>query len=131
MEQNASAAVKAYHSVTDLKLKAPIAGGIDKAVGDDPDALRRWHRVVLAWVACGWNPRNVKGMLQHFQDDKIPGDDQGQRDRGGGGQSIAQPGDIRDWHEVAAGRFGDTVWENSYEALLDWRRKDSANQPRS
>ena len=109
--KDASAAVKAYHSVTGLKLKAPLAAGVDQAVGKDD--VHRWHQVVLAWVACGWNPKNVKGMLQHYRDGKIPGDDMGQR-----GQSVAYTGDIKHWRDVADGPFGETVWQGTYAEWL-------------
>lgn len=116
--------IKAYHAVTGLKVKAPVAAGVAEAVGEQDADVRRWHQVVLAWVATGWNPRNVKGMLQHFQEHKIPGDDQGQRGQNGG-QSVAHQGDVRSWQEVADGPFGHTVWTGSYADLLAHRAESS------
>lgn len=116
--------VKAYHAVTGLKVKAPIVAGVVEVVGEQDADVRRWHQVVLAWVACGWNPKNVKGMLQHFRDHKIPGDDQGQRNSNGD-QSVAHSGDIQSWQEVTDGRFGDTIWTRTYADLLAYRAESS------
>lgn len=43
-------------------------------VGNDPPALKRWHRVCHSWVGLGWNPQNVKGMLECYQRNEIPGE---------------------------------------------------------
>jgi len=36
-------------------------------VGHDPPDLERWGQVVKEWVGNGWNPTNVRGMLDKFQ----------------------------------------------------------------
>lgn len=51
---------------------------IDECVGRDPPELRRFEDVVRGWLACGWNPANVAGMLDHFERDEVP-DEQARR----------------------------------------------------
>lgn len=46
---------------------------IDAVVGEDPEDLETWGRVVFAWVGMGWNPVNVKGMLDCYHKGEIPG----------------------------------------------------------
>jgi len=36
-------------------------------VGHDPPDLERWGAIVKEWVGSGWNPTNVRGMLDKFQ----------------------------------------------------------------
>lgn len=45
---------------------------IDLEVGDDPDELELWGKVVKAYVGLGWNPTNVKVMLEFYQRGEIP-----------------------------------------------------------
>lgn len=45
---------------------------IAEAVGDDPTDLEFWGRVVLAYVGLGWNPGNVKNMLEFYGRQEIP-----------------------------------------------------------
>lgn len=45
---------------------------IEKTVGEDAAALKLWGEVVAAYILCGWNPRNVYGMLEFFSRKEIP-----------------------------------------------------------
>ena len=45
---------------------------IDASVPQAQDALKRWYDTCFGWVGCGWSPRNVKGMLDHYVVGKIP-----------------------------------------------------------
>ncbi len=69
-------------------------GEVAGLVGEDEQELARWGRVVKAWVGCGWNPTNVKGMLECFREGVIPS-------TGGKGKSAkSEPAGfsgIRDW----------------------------------
>ncbi len=47
-------------------------GKIEDAVGDSEKALELWGSVVLNYVGMGWNPQNVKGMLEFFERGEIP-----------------------------------------------------------
>lgn len=37
-----------------------------QAVGESTDAVNRWRRLVRNWIGRGWNPTNVKGMLESY-----------------------------------------------------------------
>jgi hypothetical protein len=52
---------------------------IHKTVGQADDDLEFWGQVVFAWVGMGWNPTNVRGMLDFYQRREIPGEDYGKR----------------------------------------------------
>ena len=79
-------AVDVVREVTNLFPVKSLWPGIDGTVGRDPPSLDRWRKTCLAWVACGWNPRNVKGMLEHYVDKKIPSTGKG---NGNGRQQTA------------------------------------------
>ena len=67
-------AVKIYHRATNLfpaKLWWKI---LDEAIGDNPDALLLWSRVVTGWLGMGWSPKSVKLMLENFKRRQIPGE---------------------------------------------------------
>jgi len=44
------------------------------AVGDAETDLAFWGRVVKAYVGQGWNPTNVKNMLEFYGRREVPGD---------------------------------------------------------
>jgi DNA-binding Lrp family transcriptional regulator len=46
---------------------------IDATVGEDEASLQFWGQVVFAWVGLGWNPTNVKGMLECYTAGHLPG----------------------------------------------------------
>jgi len=68
-------AVARFRKATNRYPNKALYKGIAEVVGDDPDNLDRWERTCRAYVAMGWNPQNVKGMLQHYAENRIPGDD--------------------------------------------------------
>jgi len=39
---------------------------IDKTVGTDEKALAKWQQIIHDWVGSGWNPVNIKGMLEAY-----------------------------------------------------------------
>lgn len=45
---------------------------IDEHVIDNPEGMKRWYDTCFAYVGCGWNPRNVKAMLDYYVTDQIP-----------------------------------------------------------
>jgi len=45
---------------------------VEQAVGDDQADLDLWGNIVKAWVGLGWNPTNVKGMLEFYGRREIP-----------------------------------------------------------
>jgi hypothetical protein len=64
-------------------------------VGTEPPNLKRWHDTCFAYVGCGWNPRNVKAMLDYYAVGELPTTKpqkgNGRHDKGNGGQAVAQP----------------------------------------
>ena len=48
-------------------------GDIDQAVGREEPDLAFWEKLVKEWVGLGWNPTNVKGMLECYHDRRLPG----------------------------------------------------------
>ena len=64
---------------------------IDTTVGDDPGQLDFWGKVVHAYVGMGWNPTNVKVMLEFFRRGEIPGEQSRNEPAGYEG--------IRDWFD--------------------------------
>jgi len=72
-------AVQVYRSYAGLFPKGTLWKMLSEAVGDNERNLRFWGNVVEAWVASGWNPRNIRGMLEYFQRREIPGTRLGQR----------------------------------------------------
>ena len=49
-------------------------GEIDSVVGEKKEDLERWGDVVFNYVGMGWNPTNVKGMLEFYQRGDVPGE---------------------------------------------------------
>ena len=68
------AAVARYRSLTRLYPEKALWSGIAEVVGDNPADLDRFEKTVKSWMACGWNKRNVKGMLQFYVENRLPGD---------------------------------------------------------
>ena len=66
------AAVQALRSATNLFPRKSLWDGIVEVVGENPADVDRWKRTALAWVACGWNPKNVKGMLEFYVKGELP-----------------------------------------------------------
>lgn len=54
---------------------------IEEVVGDEADDLLFWGNVVYNWVGMGWNPTNVKGMLECYKERAIPGEEKTDRRR--------------------------------------------------
>ena len=67
-----SAAVAAFRDVVRRYPNQATYSMISKIVGDDPAELERWRKTITAWIACGWKPTNVAGMLEYFQRNEIP-----------------------------------------------------------
>lgn len=65
---------------------------IVQTVGEQPDDLAFWGKVVHGWIAAGLNPMNVAGMLDYFRRRQLPGDGRRQ-------QQASDP--IADYHALA------------------------------
>ena len=65
-------AVKTYQNIANRYPDKATWPMIEKTVGDKPDNLEFWSRVVIAYIACGWNKINISGMLTFFESRRIP-----------------------------------------------------------
>jgi len=45
---------------------------IAEAVGEESSNLKLWGQIVKAYIGCGWNPGNVKNMLEFYGRREIP-----------------------------------------------------------
>jgi hypothetical protein len=73
--------VHIYHEVINRWPVKAFWNDIDEQVGCDQANLDRWQQTVKAYVGCGWNPMNVKTMLEYFDRGEIPGE-KGQKQNG-------------------------------------------------
>lgn len=46
---------------------------LEEEIGENESDLEFWGDVVFSWVGLGWNPVNVKGMLDYYRRGEIPG----------------------------------------------------------
>ena len=76
---------------------------IADTVGDKEEDVERWARIIMAWVGVGWNPCNVKGMLDYWGRASLPGEDRknGRANRSNG-ESVAQATGFVTFEEYAA-----------------------------
>lgn len=65
-------AVEVFRGNTNRYPMQVLWEGIGRAVGEEEKSLEFWDKVIKHWLACGWSPVNVKGMLEHYQDRRLP-----------------------------------------------------------
>jgi len=65
-------AIVVFREETQRYPKKATQPEIENLVGRREDELALWRRVVHEWVAVGWNPVNVRGMLDCFTRQEIP-----------------------------------------------------------
>lgn len=46
---------------------------VDTTIGTSTADIERWRTVIRSWIGCGWSKRNVKGMLDYYRRNEIPG----------------------------------------------------------
>jgi DNA-binding Lrp family transcriptional regulator len=59
-------AITAYREVTRRQVPLAWRERVADAVGDNPQRVERWRRLLDDWCGSGWNVGNVKGMLERF-----------------------------------------------------------------
>lgn len=64
-------AIQAYHEEMGRYPRRNQFDDIIETVGTDGH-LELWRKIVRAWKLHGWNPYNVAGMLECFEDERIP-----------------------------------------------------------
>lgn len=60
-------AIVAYRQVTKRNIKTGLQAMVAKSVGDEPANVQRWKEVVEKYIAKGWNPMNIDGMLDKYK----------------------------------------------------------------
>lgn len=65
-------AIEAYRQIARTYPEKSLWPMITQAVGEKPEDLVFWQEIVTNYIACGWNKRNVKAMLQFFTNRRIP-----------------------------------------------------------
>lgn len=65
-------AVQVYRDMARLFPDRVLWPKISEAIGTEQAALDRWREVVTAWIGCGWNKRNVTGMLDFYRRGQLP-----------------------------------------------------------
>ena len=62
----------AYRRVYEFSPKKYQRKTIDESVAADENSVRFWEEVCQAWADLGWNPTNVKGMLDFYVLGTVP-----------------------------------------------------------
>jgi hypothetical protein len=75
-------AISAYREAACLYPAKAQWSAIVEAVGDDSVRLDFWRKTVTAYIMCGWNPRNVSGMLDFFKRGELPKPNNGHKKNG-------------------------------------------------
>jgi len=63
-------AIKAYRNGAHLQIAAQWRKEVAGIVGEDSKDVDTWGELVHNWVGSGWNPKNVKGMLDKYKKEK-------------------------------------------------------------
>jgi hypothetical protein len=70
-------AIQAFREVTHRYPAKAWYTVIAEIIGGQERDVDRWKRIVMAWVGVGWNPCNVKGMLDYWGKAHFPGENGG------------------------------------------------------
>ncbi len=77
-------AVEAYREGAHRYPNKALWARIAENVGEGAGALKAWQELVVEWIARGWNPANIAGMLQAWQAGGLTSGKVGQEPRGFG-----------------------------------------------
>lgn len=66
------AAVKVYQDIARRLPDKALWLDIETKVGATPENLERWRTIITAYIGCGWNKLNTSGMLNFFEENRIP-----------------------------------------------------------
>ena len=64
-------AIQAYRSEARLHVPIALRDDVIQAVGDIEEDVLAWKALVHEWIGYGYNPRNVKGMLDAYKNGGI------------------------------------------------------------
>lgn len=65
-------ALAIFRAETQRYPKKAVQPEIENIVGRREEGLELWRQIVHEWVALGWNPVNVRGMLDCFNRGEVP-----------------------------------------------------------
>lgn len=65
-------AIEAYREMASLYPRKQTWEMIVQAVGESPESIDFWKKVIITWIGCDYNPRNVTGMLDCFKRKELP-----------------------------------------------------------
>ena len=97
------AAIRAFRDATGRWPRKILEGRILEAVGSEEVDVARWFRTVDGWVAMGWNPQNLKGMLDFYARNEIPGDKQRGQNHHPDGANTAAPVTVEELQSLSVG----------------------------
>lgn len=60
-------AMKAYRSVVHFHVHKAWRDKVAQIVGESEKDIEKWDALLNDWIGFGWSPRNIKGMLERFQ----------------------------------------------------------------
>lgn len=69
---SAHPAIQAYRAQAKTYPDSSQMESVIAKVGDAPDALEFWGKVVAEYCLLGWNKRNIKNMLEYFERKELP-----------------------------------------------------------
>lgn len=64
--------VRTYQHITNRYPDKATWETIAQTVGESPEALALWEKVIRAWIGCGYNKLNLTGMLDCFKRGELP-----------------------------------------------------------
>lgn len=64
--------IQAYRSVAHRYPNKGLYELICTHVKDDPDSLELFKKIITGWIAMGWNPANINGILEFVDRGEIP-----------------------------------------------------------
>lgn len=85
--------IKAYQEINNRYPNKATWEMIAQTVGETPKAIDFWEKVIVTWIGCDFNPRNVSGMLDCFKRNELPTTKKKEITNGQGKYGSSTPGD--------------------------------------
>lgn len=70
---NEHPAIQTYRDVFHTYPKVPTYPTIIEAVGDKPEDMEIWRECCTFWLGIGWNPQNITGQLERYNEEWMSG----------------------------------------------------------
>lgn len=85
--------IKAYQEINNRYPNKATWEMIAQTVGETPKAIDFWKKVIVTWIGCDFNPRNISGMLDCFKRNELPTTKKKEVTNGQGKYGSPTPGD--------------------------------------